>query len=108
LATRAFAGFEGLAGAISAFLRFGAVAATGVELFVLTLDFAFMLGWSAFLMQLNERAVCRSSTTSDRFALSTSLKMQTTLAACCLTHFARLCFLISARIESVSPRQTAE
>lgn len=67
-----------------------------------------MLGWSAFLMQLNERAVCRSSTTTERFASSESFKMQMTLAEFCLTHFARLCFLISARIELVSPKQTAE
>ncbi|HET7896993.1 MAG TPA: hypothetical protein VFL47_04975, partial [Flavisolibacter sp.] len=68
LVTLAFAGFEGLTGTSSAFLRFGAVAATGAVLVVLTLDFAFMLGWSAFLMQLNKRAVCRSSTISPRFA----------------------------------------
>jgi len=107
LATRAFAGFEGLAGTSSAFLRFGAVSATGADVVVLALVFAFMLGWSAFLMQLNERAACRSSTTTERLDASPSFKMQTTLAAFCFTHFARLCFFISVRIESVSPKQIA-
>ena len=117
LTALAFAGFEGLTGlafagladVLSAFLRFGAVAVTGTDFpFFLTLGFAFMLGWSAFLMQLNERAVCRSSTTTERLVSSASFKMQMTLAAFCFTHFARLCFLISVQIESVSPKQIAE
>jgi len=106
LAAFAFADFAGLTG--FAFAGLGAVAVTRTDFVVLTLGFAFMLGWSAFLMQLNERAVCRSSTTTERLAPSASFKMQMTLAAFCFTHFARLCFLTSVRIESVSPKQIAE
>lgn len=43
--------------------------------------------------------------TPSRADSLTSLSTQTTLAAVRLTHLARLCRFISARIESVSPMQ---
>jgi hypothetical protein len=108
LATGALARFEGLAAISEAFVRFGAVAEKGADVVVLTLGFGFMLGWSAFRTQLNERAVCRSSTISPRCAVSASFKIQTTLAAFCFTHLALLCFFSSAWIDAVSPRQIVE
>ena len=86
---------------------FGRGSSTGAKTSLLTLGLRLMLDSSAFRTQLNSRAAVRSSMTFDRFASFTSPRMQTTFAALCLTHFARLCFLISARIESVSPMQTA-
>ena len=86
---------------------FGLGSSTGAKMSLLTLGLRLMLDSSAFRTQLNSRAAVRSSMTFDRFASFTSPRMQTTFAALCLTHFARLCFLISARIESVSPMQTA-
>jgi len=64
-----------------------------------------MLGSSALRTQLNVRAAVRSSMTLSRADSLISFSTHTTFAAVRLTHLARLCRLISARIEFVSPIQ---
>lgn len=58
-------------------------------------------------MQLKVRASVISFKTKVLFLSLSSRKMQTTFDSFCFTHFDRLCFFTSERIDPVSPMQDA-
>jgi hypothetical protein len=70
-----------------------------------TLSFALIVGLNFPRTQLNARTDVISSSTSMRSVRSGFLRMQTTFASFPFMHRARLCFLISETIDTVSPAQ---
>jgi hypothetical protein len=72
-----------------------------------TLGFRNMVGSNTLRMQPKVLAFTMSSRTEALFLSLSSRRMHTTFDSFCFTHFDRLCFFISARIDPVSPIQDA-